>query len=444
MIGRARQLLAGCVLLVLAAPHDSAGQQPAPKPLRVGAQLERGPYYVGQSLTLEVSVIAEGERPRVTPPKVAEAEVTPTGTGLRPVSSSGIGAVVFERNVFVSRFRIVPRRAGLLVIPPVQARLGDRSGTSTPIRFPVQKLPESGRTEAFLGGVGSFEVTAQALPATVRMGGLIEYCLKVTGPAARTMTRAPDAQKRIRASSGLKVDSGPVEAIADPPSRAFYYRVRPTRPGDFVLPPISIASFDPDPSVRGYVTKASPGVPIHVVEVERFDPAKLDYAAPAARMSPWVRAGVGVVAGITFVAATATGWLALRRKIAMRRRQGAPGRLLARLAHALDRNGRTPVESARTITEGLAEFLQLTIGRPAGALTPGEAREGITRAFGDDSTGIRAAALVALCDRVQFGGDGHAVEELTGAARRLFTDLRAREVIRGFETPREAVRTAPS
>src|SRR5262249_26371812 len=159
-----------------------------------------------------------------------------TSTAMVPISSSGIGNVVFEQMAFVSRFRIVPRRAGTLLIPAFTARLNDRTGTSRPIRLMVQRLPDAGRTDAFLGGVGPFEVTAGVRPQTARLGEMVEYCLRVTGPGARGMTRGPDPQKLVRGTIPLRVEAGTVESVAEPPSRRFCYKVRPLRAGDVVLP----------------------------------------------------------------------------------------------------------------------------------------------------------------------------------------------------------------
>jgi hypothetical protein len=229
--------------------------------------------------------------------------------------------------------------------------------------------------------------------------------------------------------------------LAEPPSRRFCYRVRPLRAGDFVLPPITVASFDPRTSL--YVTRASPSVPVHVVEVARFDPTTLDYAAPTDATTWWITVAVALVLSVVLLVAAGFGGLALRRRLAWRWRQGAPARLLAGLSRALGQDGRSAAETARTITDGLSEYLKLTIGRPPGALTPGEACEGMVRASGDPELGASAGRLVARCDRAQFGGDGPTVEELAGQARSLFADVGRTEGKRAFETPREAAATAP-
>ena len=66
----------------------------------------------------------------------------------------------------------------------------------------------------------------------------------------------------------------------EPPSRTFVYRIRPTRAGDVVLPPVSIAAFDPE--LARYITKTTQGIPIKVVAVAAFNTKALDYTAPDA------------------------------------------------------------------------------------------------------------------------------------------------------------------
>ena len=58
----------------------------------------------------------------------------------------------------------------------------------------------------------------------------------------------------------------------------FVYRIRPTRAGNGVVPPVAIAAFDPR-SLR-YITKVTQGVPIKAATVPAFDPRTINYSAP--------------------------------------------------------------------------------------------------------------------------------------------------------------------
>ena len=138
-----------------------------------------------------------------------------------------------------------PRRPGTLEIPSIRARLGDQSGRSRPVRVTVRPVPAEGRPAEFLGGVGRFALQAEADPRSVRVGQELEYRITVTGPAAWGMTGRPELKRFDRLPIGLRIEPRPVESTNEPPSRTFVYRLRPTRPGDAVLPPVSIAAFDP-------------------------------------------------------------------------------------------------------------------------------------------------------------------------------------------------------
>ena len=98
----------------------AAGQGPGSDGLRVEVKVAGGVHYVGQGFEMRVGVVARGQRPEVDPPAIAGADVWLIRNELGPISVSGIGAVVGEANVFVSRFRVVPRRAGTLEVPSIR------------------------------------------------------------------------------------------------------------------------------------------------------------------------------------------------------------------------------------------------------------------------------------------------------------------------------------
>ena len=139
-------------------------------------------------------------------------------------------------------------------------------------------MPPEGRPAAFLGGVGDFSVEADVSPATVRVGQELTYRITVTGPAAWGMTARPDLSRLERLAIAPRIEALPDETIHEPPSRTFVTRLRPTRPGDAVLPPVVIAAFDPE-TLR-YFSKATKGLAVKAVAVPAFDPRSLDYAPP--------------------------------------------------------------------------------------------------------------------------------------------------------------------
>ena len=82
-------------------------------------------------------------------------------------------------------------------------------------------------------------------------------------------------------------------------------------------------------------------------------------------------------------------------------------------------------EAAQKISENLTRYLELGSGRPPGALTPIEARQGVVEITGSDELGGQVEQLAAHCDRALYGeryGEPNALE-LLNSARQLFHTL---------------------
>ena len=134
---------------------------------------------------------------------------------------------------------------GRLQIPsiPVQSRDDrDEAGISHVEILPV---PAEGRPAAFLGGVGRFPLHAEVSAKVVRVGQEFEFRVKVSGPAAWGMSELPELTRYDRLPLGLRIRAGPTETQGRA-ARAHLYvsHLRPSRAGEGVLPPISIASFE--------------------------------------------------------------------------------------------------------------------------------------------------------------------------------------------------------
>jgi hypothetical protein len=302
-------------------------------------------------------------------------------------------------------------------------------------------VPAEGRPALFLGGVGRFTVEAEAIPKVVRVGQELEFRLKVTGPAVWGMTDHPDLSRFERLPIRPRIDPKPDLTTDEPPSRTFVYRIQATRVGEAVLPPVGIASYDP--ALSRYLTRVTAGVPVRVVAVASFNPATIDVpdASPGSDRLPPM-AWVAWISSAMLLA-VAFGMLArVRRRLRLIRPPGpATARsYAARLARSLEpvkaiavagRPGDQAVgsdqleeepyrDSARLVSEELIRYLQLGIGRPPGALTPDEARQGVSELTGSENLGGQAGRLTARCDLVQYG-HGHAARQ---DARRLIEDAR--------------------
>lgn len=417
------------VLVLLTVAVGRAGAQSL-APLRVRTEVEPGPYYVGEGFELAVGVSAGDQRPELELPAVRQAEIWTIGTAFRPLNATAIGRVVSGENVFVTRLRVVPGRAGPLEILPITARLGGRSGRSRRLRLEVVGVPAEGRPAAFLGGVGGFSVEADVSPATARVGQELIYRITVTGPAAWGMTARPDLSRLARLAVAPRVEALPDEEIREPPSRTFVTRLRTTRPGDAVLPPVVIAAFDP--GAKRYFSKATRSLAIKAVAVPAFDPRSLDYAPPDTSREQrtreeWTRAGVisAITVGLSALAlAVQRRWLATMAGGPIAARWFAR-RMGRRLGRDLDEG--PPAVAAREITQGLIRYAQLGTGRPPGALTPEESRRIVRDLTRSDELAGRAADLSERCDRALFsqrlpGCDADAADLLC-EARDLFAAL---------------------
>jgi BatD DUF11 like domain len=444
--------LAACMgaWLVMAWPLGPAVAQDV-APLAVRVQVARGPYYVGESIELDVNVVGRDQRPKVEVPAIKNADVWTVTTSFKPLSATGIGTSISVENLFVTRLRIMTRRAGLLEIPPIEARIDDRSGRSRQTRLSIQNPPPEGRPAEFLGGIGEFTVGAVATPASVRVGAELMYRINVSGSAAWGMTSRPDLSRFGRIAVSPRIEALPNQTVNEPPSRTFVYHVRPTRAGDVVLPPVSIAAFDPE--LARYVTKTTQGIPIKVVAVTAFNAQALDYTAPfpergrtAARV--WASAGALLLA---FLAALPLAVLIHRRRVARGRSGPEAARRFSRRAlrelrklayekhvHYLCENPRDSgwvhyertsphlcQPAARQITEALIEYARVGVRRPAGALTPDEARDVVAGLTRSQAMGDRAAVVLGRCDLALFAADTDLCDakELIESARELFEAL---------------------
>ncbi|MDR3620730.1 MAG: hypothetical protein P4L85_15365 [Paludisphaera borealis] len=400
--------------------------------LRVRVDAAPGPYVVGQGIDLRVAVVARDQRPKLELPTPADARLWVVDTSFKPISASGIGRNVSGDNLFLTRIRLVPLGVGTLDVPPVVARLDDQEGKSKPLRLKIENPPIEGRTSDFLGGVGPFSAEAEADVGQARVGQEFLYRIRVSGPAAWGMTSRPELARLRALPIAARVEALADQTINEPPERTFVFRVRPSRPGDVVLPPVSIASFDP--KTKRYLTHATRGVPLKVVAVPSFDASKLEYRPAAASLlgkalvaMVWLAVGAGVV-----VVAIVAGRRVKRRwDEASRTGRGAARRFARIAASGLgERADESPAETARRAIDVLVEYARLSVGRPPGALTPDEARAAITRGSGSDELGRGAARLAARCDRILFAesagealGEGGEAASLSRDARDLFTAL---------------------
>lgn len=412
-------------ILILATAPGLRAQAPLP----VVARVEPGqPLLVGSGVNLTVIVAAGDQRPILELPAVEGARLWKVSSSLRPISAGGIGGFQSGENAFVTRLRLVTESPGAVVVPSIIARVGDREGRSQPLRLSFENPPIAGRPPGFLGGVGDFELHAEVQPARVRVGREVEYRIRVSGPGAWGMTTRLDLARLETLPIAPRVEPLAVEVIDEPPSRSFVYRLKPSKPGEVVLPQVAIASFDP--RTRRYMTRAARGVALEVVAAPVFDAGELDYQVPAASR---LANGLSALGALVLAAAAIFGAVVAGRRLrsrwtrSSRAERGRAGRFAREVANRLGAQAGDESAAAVETIDALIEYARLAAGRAPGALTPDEAREAVALASGSEALGDRAARLTARCDRILFSGKGGCgggeEASLRGDAQALFKAL---------------------
>ena len=257
-------------------------------PLRVEAEVAPGHYFVGQGVELQIRFAGRGQRPQIELPgdrkTLRHGRSAPSAN--RSVDPRSDRSWVRKKTCFVTRIRVVARRSGTLLIPSIPVRLDERSGRSRSLQVKVLPVPEAVRPAGFLGGIGRFSLDAEASANVVRVGQEFELRVKMSGPAAWGMTERPELTRYDRLPIGLRIRPGPILTSDEPPERTFVYHLRPSKAGEVILPPLSIASFDP--AISRYLTQVTPGVPVRVAAVcpVRSVDRSLTAIRPLARASP--------------------------------------------------------------------------------------------------------------------------------------------------------------
>ena len=393
----------------------------ADAPIVVQLNAKLGPIVVGQAIEIDLQLDSTSNSPTFEPPQVIGALVIAVENQGRPASA---------------RFVVLPRKPGVLEIPSFRVRQDGRSGGSRPLQRTIAATPSAGRTSAFLGGVGSFEIGASIDRPTLQAGQALEYRIKMTGTAAWGSEQSPDLSSWAAKIPGLRVEPLASRlAPTDPPTRTFLYRLRPLKGGQLVLPPVAVAAFDP--SSQTFRTRVTPRLIVEVAAPPTFNPAVIDEGVHEQPSSSWQSWRITKITSLGLMVAlpSISAWLIWHRADMRKRRD--PRRLAAKLAASLD-HGWSDHEAAKRITEGFATFLQDARGRNPGVLTPPETVEAFASLSGDLELARSAGQLIERCDRFNYGRIESSESNLVDEAKRVLGGLVEGK---GGEQPREAVET---
>jgi hypothetical protein len=128
-----------------------------------------------------------------------------------------------------------------------------------PVEIQVTPLPSRGRPADFKGGVGQFEIAAEASPPMVRAGDPVTLTVRVVGRGNIDAINLGE----LSSIEGFKVYDPKVETIADVDNgvyggvRSFEYILIPEQAGRLQVPPIQLAYFDPDASIYRYTSSGA-------------------------------------------------------------------------------------------------------------------------------------------------------------------------------------------
>jgi hypothetical protein len=154
-----------------------------------------------------------------------------------------------------------------------------RSLTTKKIQVVVKALPAAGRPAGFDGSVASnLTVSMAADKQRAHVGEPINVTVEVNGTGNMRTLSPPQLRgidKFKSYESGNSTDSFKQDYVVSG-RRTFQYVLVPQVEGEFTIPPVSIAYFDP--ATRGYRVAQSDPVPVHVDPGTKEDGRKVVYA----------------------------------------------------------------------------------------------------------------------------------------------------------------------
>ena len=380
-----------CLLGLLATSADAGSSAKISRAIpRIVVEVEPGPYFVGQGIALDLvlSETQEEATETIEPPSISDGQ-------LIAVESARGGR---------ARFRLVPSRAGTVTIPPFRIRRDGRTVGSKRATIEVANVPLVGRPAAFLGGVGQFEVASSVEPATVRLGQLVDYQIKLTGPAAWGTRRAP----AFPPVAGIEIRQVKLDRAATvPPMVTFRYQLRATGAGRIVLKPVAIAALNP--GAGRYATRYCASQTLTVEPPPSFDPTQVDFGplrpATMSKANQRIALGFGVIlAGL--LGLIRWYWRTIRRWFRNRgdNRPIRWHREAARLARAV-RDQREIHLIAAEIAARFTRLLAQVKVQPVAVLTPPEAAAIVDAVTSERNLADRTGRLVARLDQIRFGPD---------------------------------------
>lgn len=345
----------------------------------------------------------------------------------------------FGRVVMLQR-ALYPLQAGKLTLGPIEVEVVARIAQSgffgpfaqplslraktEPLTVDVRPLPQP--PPGFSGVVGDLEVGARLDRSTTEVGQAAT--LTVTAESRGNLQGLPAPELAL--APGLTAYAPRPEASerivggALVSKQTWTYVLVPDRPGDFEVPAIALAYFDP--AAGRYATAAARPVPLAVRAAAAPTAAATPAATPSAetaRETPSTGASPALWAGgaVAVAALLAAGFLAGRRTA--RTDTGPRRRLLAALESSAREPSRAAAEGFGTAWRAyLAERFAVASDTSVAALSDRLRERGLP--------GEAAAAILALLEEIEYlrqapelSDVGHLRDEIVARSRSLLREL---------------------
>jgi len=310
--------------------------------------------------------------------------------------------------------------------------------TSEPLSLEVLAPPTEGRPVGYSGAIGSYELSAQASPLEVALGG---------DPVSLTLTVRGEGNIETVPQPSLADDSGwrmgsverkqetAFEGGRPVGEKRFTIPLRPRSADVKEIPAAELAVFDP--AREEYVTLRTRPIPVCVTVPEdtgALEAVALPESARAkirereevkqdiedietdvdasASDAAWLHGPGGLIGFFALpMAAYAAAYLVARRRRELRENTALARRLVA-ARNARDAFGRlradaeslSPPDLAEAVAKALQGYLADILDRPGGEIPPEEAKRLLSGSGVDDALAREAAEILREAGAARFGG----------------------------------------
>ena len=328
-----------------------------------------------------------------------------------------------------------------------------------PVTVEVRDVPLEGRPASYVGAVGTFQLTAELLPAKARVGDPMTLTLAVAGTGTLADTYAPDLALVPEIAASFKIHEATQETVGQ--ARRFTYTIRPQTQKVTEFPAVPVSYFDVN--TGRYVTLHSRPIPIEVSAAEQLSADDI-VAAPrsgsdrrqavqtssegifanvidasqirnqAVRPGRWLLALLGLAGLYALVAVASVQIQRHGADTAGRRRRTAVSRARRCVAEAAEAFRRGAArEGADHVQDAVAGLVADVTSVPQAGLTPGDIRQQLISLGTAETLVDRVDRLLAKCDAARYGTSdaaGNLEREADSLVNQLITSLKAQKRFR--------------